>query len=131
MYDTNKDGTIDFKEYMIIAYTMMNGSPEERLNLMFPLFDINNDGLVSYEEIYVIGKDNTSIMKHKFNSLLVCVDSFYILVRYLFLHKNHDENTGEKLEDEAKEKIEKIARDILKEMDVNLDGKISKEEFIK
>ena len=49
----------------------------------------------------------------------------------MFLHKNHDENTGEKLEDEAKEKIEEIARDILKEMDVNLDGKISKEEFIK
>ena len=79
MYDTNKDGSIDFKEYMIIAYTMMNGSPEERLNLMFPLFDINNDGLVSYEEIYVIGKvDNTNIMKHKFNSIhyYVCVDLF-------------------------------------------------------
>ena len=70
VYDTNKDGTIDFKEYMIIAYTMMNGSPEERLNLMFPIFDTNNDGLVSYEEIYVIGKDNTNIMKDKFNSLL-------------------------------------------------------------
>ena len=70
MYDTNKDGSIDFKEYMISVYNMMNGSPEERLNLMFPLFDMNNDGLVSYEEIYVIGKDNTSIMKHKFNSLL-------------------------------------------------------------
>ena len=70
MYDTNKDGSIDFKEYMIIAYTMMNGSPEERLNLMFPLFDINNDGFVSNEEIYMIGRDNTSIMKYKLNSLL-------------------------------------------------------------
>ena len=49
----------------------------------------------------------------------------------MFLHKNQDENTGEKFEDEVKEKIEEIARDILKEMDVNLDGKISKDEFIK
>ena len=49
----------------------------------------------------------------------------------MFLHKNKDENTGEKFEDEVKEKIEEIARDILKEMDVNLDGKISKDEFVK
>jgi len=66
VYDTNKDGSIDFKEYMIIVYEMVNGSPEERLNLMFPIFDTNNDGLVSYEEINPIGKDNTNIMKHKF-----------------------------------------------------------------
>ena len=66
MYDANKDGSIDFKEYMIIVYKMVNGSPEERLNLMFPIFDTNNDGLVSYEEIFSIGKDNTKIMKHKF-----------------------------------------------------------------
>ena len=70
MYDTNKDGSIDFKEYMIIVYKMVNGSPEERLNLMFQLFDINNDGFVSYEEIYMIGRDNTNIMKYKLNSLL-------------------------------------------------------------
>ena len=70
MYDTNKDVSIDFKEYMNIVYNMMNGSLEERLNLMVPLFDINNDGFVSYEEIYMIGRDNTNIMKNKLNSLL-------------------------------------------------------------
>ena len=62
---------------------------------------------------------------------ITSVDLFHIPVRYLF-RKNQDEKTAEeKLGDEAKEKIEEIARDILKEMDVNLDGKISKEEFIK
>ena len=49
----------------------------------------------------------------------------------MFLHKNQDKDTVEELEDEEKEKIEEIARDILKEMDVKSDGKISKEEFIK
>ena len=56
---------------------------------------------------------------------------FYIPVRYLFLHKNQDENTGEKFEDEAEEKIKELSRDILMEMDVNQFGKISKDEFIK
>ena len=46
--------------------------------------------------------------------------------------KNKDEKTAEeKLGDEAKEKIKDTSRDILKEMDVNLDGKISKDEFVK
>ena len=80
MYDTNKDGSIDFKEYMIIVYKMVNGSPEERLNLMFPIFDTNNDGLVSYEEIYVIGKDNYNIMKDKFNSL----PHMFVLTYFIF-----------------------------------------------
>ena len=61
----------------------------------------------------------------------IFVDLFYITVRYLFLHKNQDKDTVEELEDEEKEKIEEIARDILKEMDVKSVGKISKEEFIK
>ena len=61
----------------------------------------------------------------------IFVDLFYITVRYLFLHKNQDENTGEKFEDEAEEKIKELSRDILMEMDVNQFGKISKEEFMK
>ena len=71
MYDTNKDGCIDFKEYMIVVYTMLHGSPEERLNLMFRVFDINNHGYISYQEIYVIGKKIFLIKKHIFNYLLI------------------------------------------------------------
>ena len=62
---------------------------------------------------------------------ITSVDLFHIPVRYLF-SKNKDEKTAEeKLGDEAKEKIKDTSRDILKEMDVNLYGKISKEEFMK
>ena len=49
----------------------------------------------------------------------------------MFLHKNQGENTQEKLDNEAKEKITQKTKDILKEMDVNSDGKIYKEEFIR
>ena len=62
MYDTNRDGSIDFKEFMIVMHAMNNGSPEEKLDLMFRVFDINNDGSVSYEEIYQIGKGIFIIM---------------------------------------------------------------------
>ena len=31
MYDTNGDGHIDFREFMIVLYIMSNGTPEENL----------------------------------------------------------------------------------------------------
>merc|ERR1719244_963484 len=37
MYDTNKDGHIDFREFMIVLYVMSNGSPEENLKQIFLL----------------------------------------------------------------------------------------------
>merc|ERR1719308_542379 len=57
MYDTNKDGHIDFKEFMIVLYVMSNGSPEENLRQIFRVFDINNDGRISATELKRIVKD--------------------------------------------------------------------------
>jgi Ca2+-binding EF-hand superfamily protein len=47
MYDSNKDGHIDFREFMIVLYIMSNGSPEENLKQIFRVFDINNDGTIT------------------------------------------------------------------------------------
>merc|ERR1712001_21527 len=57
MYDTNKDGHIDFREFMIVLYIMSNGSPEENLKQIFRVFDINNDGFISLKELQRIVKD--------------------------------------------------------------------------
>jgi len=57
MYDTNQDGHIDFKEFMIVLYVMSNGSPEENLKHIFRVFDINNDGAISPKELQRIVKD--------------------------------------------------------------------------
>merc|ERR1711975_82608 len=57
MYDTNKDGHIDFREFMIVLYVMSNGSPEENLKQIFRVFDINNDGSISLKELQKIVKD--------------------------------------------------------------------------
>merc|ERR1712117_884215 len=56
MYDTNKDGHIDFREFMIVLYIMSNGTPEENLKQIFRVFDINN-GTITLKELQKIVRD--------------------------------------------------------------------------
>jgi len=65
MYDTNKDGHIDFREFMIVLYIMSNGSPEENLKQIFRVFDINNDGSISPKELQRIVKDLFHLINEK------------------------------------------------------------------
>ena len=48
MYDTDGDGTIDFREFMVLLYIMSSGTPEENLGQIFRIFDKNNDGSITY-----------------------------------------------------------------------------------
>ena len=97
MYDSNGDGYIDFREFIILLYVMSNGTLEENLKKIFRVFDINNDGTVSQREL-------NRVVKDLFRSF-----------------ENNDELLDE----------ENVAEDAFKEMDINIDGKITQEEFIR
>lgn len=99
MYDTNGDGHIDFREFMIVLYIMSNGTPEENLKQIFRIFDINNDGSVSQKELGRIVKDLFHLFKKEDNP--------------------------------DKESQETIANKAFKEMDVDSDGKVTEEEFVR
>ena len=47
MYDSDGNGTIDFREFMMLLYIMSSGSPEENLGQIFRIFDKNNDGSIT------------------------------------------------------------------------------------
>jgi len=51
IYDTNLDGEVDFREFMLALCVMKTGSPEENLKQIFRLFDINSDGKVERGEM--------------------------------------------------------------------------------
>ena len=54
-FDTNNDGVIDFKEYMIVFYILSYGTPEQKMMQIFRLCDLDKDGTVSkYELKYVL-----------------------------------------------------------------------------
>jgi len=65
MYDTNLDGHIDFREFMIVLYVMSNGSPEENLKQIFRVFDINNDGRINLSEMKRIVNDLFKLIDEK------------------------------------------------------------------
>jgi len=57
MYDSNLDGVIDFREFMLVVYIMSRGTPEENLKQIFKLLDINSDGSVSIGEFKRVIRD--------------------------------------------------------------------------
>ena len=98
MYDTNMDGYIDFKEFILAQSIMSAGTPEQNLEQIFRVFDINGDGTISCREMRKIVED-------------------------LFRLLSKDDNP-------AKESEEALALMAFEEMDSDMDGNITKNEFI-
>merc|ERR1712079_566989 len=93
MYDTNKDGHIDFREFMIVLYIMSNGTPQENLKQIFKVFDINNDGFISLKELQRIVKD----LFHLINEENADEASQELLAQSAFneMDENHDGQVSE------------------------------------
>jgi len=55
-FDLNRDGVVDFREYMLALHVITNGSEEEKLAWAFRLFDIDNNGVIEPEEVTEIAR---------------------------------------------------------------------------
>merc|ERR1711953_252288 len=55
-FDCNRDGIVDFREYMLALHVITNGSEEEKLARAFRLFDIDNNGVIDPEEVTEIAR---------------------------------------------------------------------------
>jgi Ca2+-binding EF-hand superfamily protein len=54
MYDLDQDGFVTFIEFMVVYHIMVNGNTEENLGKVFLIFDVNNDGVITQEEMNVL-----------------------------------------------------------------------------
>ena len=71
-YDMNGDGWIDFKEFLLCLFTFSGGTPKEKLSQIFRVFDLDNNGFITKEEVqklvkdlfHLLGKPTTHHIKH-------------------------------------------------------------------
>jgi Ca2+-binding EF-hand superfamily protein len=63
MYVSDKDGFIDFTEFMLVFHIMSDGTVEEVLTKIFRVFDVNGDGVISSKEMNKLIKDMYGLLK--------------------------------------------------------------------
>lgn len=54
IFDSDKSGLVDFKEFVSALSISSRGELEEKLDWAFRLYDINDDGKISYDEMLAI-----------------------------------------------------------------------------
>ncbi|XP_022242488.1 frequenin-1-like isoform X1 [Limulus polyphemus] len=101
VFDENKDGAIEFEEFIRALSVTSRGNVEEKLDWAFKLYDVDDDGYITREEMYSI------------------VDAIYQM-----LGNQSGENKNEE-EDTPQERVDKI----FQHLDKNHDDKLTLEEF--
>jgi len=81
-FDTNDDGTLDFKEYIIALHMTSTGKTTRKLEWAFSLFDVDKNGYITKSEVTEI-----------------CAAIFKLIPKDALPDLPDDENTAEKRAD--------------------------------
>ena len=80
MYDTNRDGMVSMEEFLIVFHIFSGGTPEENLQRIFRIFDVDNNGSISKKELKKLVKDMYAIIKEnnpdKFAADMIATSAF-------------------------------------------------------
>jgi len=100
-FDSDKNGYIDFTEFLLAINITSNGSPQQKLDWAFSMYDVAGNGYIDLNEMTQIVKSIYHLIgRQQIDSLV------------------------------AEETPEARAETIFKIMDLNSDGRITRNEFV-
>lgn len=112
LLDVNHDGTIDLQEFVIGLSVLCKGTVEEKLELSFKAYDIDNSGTISKDELAAMFKS-------------AWISGF----RALCATHGNDELSMDDLNEFSEEMATLFAENAFETLDTNGDGMLSFEEF--
>ena len=78
IYDENQNGFIDFHEFMTVFSIFTGEESVSVLERIFRIFDVDNSGTISKEEMLVLVKQRVSRIRHDF--VLSCFVALFDIV---------------------------------------------------
>ncbi|KAJ2894810.1 calcium-binding protein NCS-1 [Zalerion maritima] len=124
VFDSDKSGTIDFKEFICALSVTSRGKMEDKLDWAFQLYDIDGDGKISYDEMLKIVEaiyKMVLFLLSPFNTMSNCwqiLTTFSLVQVGSMVKLPEDEDTPEKR-----------VRKIFRMMDKDENGSLDMEEF--
>jgi Ca2+-binding EF-hand superfamily protein len=119
VFDADKSGSIDFKEFICALSVTSRGKMEDKLDWAFQLYDIDGDGKISYDEMLAIVEAIYKMVRLFFGMVEICEVMLIECAQVGSMVKlPEDEDTPEK-------RVKKIFR----MMDKDENGSLDMEEF--
>ena len=115
MFDTNETGYIDLRKMMLVIIALSSGDPEENVEMMFYIVDLNNDGVITAEvKTSFCFKLSFPIISYLRSTKLLLKTYFCLLMKKKISTANNKDH---------------LTKSSFNEMDSNLDGQIDLREF--
>ena len=127
MIDSNNDGKIEKDElFKGLNDILQNKLSNKDFDIIYQHIDLNNSGFIDYEEFVAAAVNKNLFMK----------DNILNMAFKFFDKDDSGEITFDEIEmmfkeavNDGKPDVHKALENILKEIDINIDGKINFEEF--